>query len=236
MGNYTYDVPAFRKKLIQRTGMVVLVFLLFLGINFHQVSPESQESFLTMFVVLGGLLIFLLVKNYSRQLKTLEGSKVELSGNSLKQWNPQGQCMEFDLREVNGIEKDTFRGYQRILLITKQGTYIPILNLQSMDEFLSELEKKSGKKAAVFEEDSRVLTWKTPLAFIPTFGTILAYLFGPWHLKQDAIYIVATANTLLFLLYWPKDRMNTGQTARRRYIFILLILLIVLIARYFGLI
>lgn len=69
MGNYTYDVPAFRKKLIQRTGMVVLVFLLFLGINFHQVSPESQESFLTMFVVLGGLLIFLLVKNYSRQLK-----------------------------------------------------------------------------------------------------------------------------------------------------------------------
>ncbi|EPG74631.1 hypothetical protein LEP1GSC058_1771 [Leptospira fainei serovar Hurstbridge str. BUT 6] len=234
MGNYTYDVPVFRKKLMQRTGMVVFVFLLFLGVNFRQVSPESQESFLTMFLVLGGLLIFLLVKNYSRQLKTLEGSKVELSGNSLKQWNPQGQCMEFDLREVSGIEKDKFRGYQRIVLITKQGTFVPILNLQAMDDFLAELEEKSGKKAVVFEEDSRVLTWKTPLAFLPTFGIILAYLFGPWHLKQDVIYIVATANVLLFLLYWPKDRMNTGYPARRRYIFILLILLIVLVARYFG--
>ncbi|TGK13136.1 hypothetical protein EHO60_02750 [Leptospira fletcheri] len=236
MANYSYDVPVFKKKLIQRTSMVVLVFGLFLAVNFRQVASESKESFLTMFLVLGGLLVFLLAKNYSRQLKTLEGSKVELSGNSLKQWNAQGQCMELDLKEVNGIEKDRFRGYDRVLLVLKQGTYVPILNLTDMNEFLAELEKKTGMKATVFEEDSRILTWKTPFAFLPTFGIILAYFLGPWGFKQDLIYIVMTANLLLFLLYLPKDRMNTGGSARRRYVFILAILLVVLTVRYFGLI
>ncbi|EMJ97998.1 MULTISPECIES: hypothetical protein [unclassified Leptospira] len=233
MSVFQYDSPVFKKKLLIRTGLVLSVFVIFIGVSFVQVELDKRSAFLSMYLLLSGVLILLLLKNYRRQLKVLEGAKVELDSSSLKQWNAKGQCMEFEFRDLDSIEKDRFRGYERILLISKQGTYIPILNLENMDQFLSELEKKSGKKAKVFEEDSKVLTWKTLIAFVPSIGAAIAFGSGYWKEKQDALFIVFITNALLFLIYFPKDRMDTGYSVRRRYIFILVVLLIVLLARYF---
>lgn len=233
MSVFQYDSPVFKKKLLIRTGLVVSVFVIFIGVSFVQVELDKRSAFLSMYLLLSGVLILLLLKNYRRQLKVLEGAKVELDSSSLKQWNAKGQCMEFEFRDLESIEKDRFRGYERILLISKQGTYIPILNLENMDQFLSELEKKSGKKAKIFEEDTKVLSWKTLIAFLPSIGAAIAFGSGYWKEKQDALFIVFVANALLFLIYFPKDRMDTGYSARRRYIFILVVLLVVLLARYF---
>lgn len=234
MSVFKYDSPVFKKKLLIRAGLVVSIFVIFIGISFFQVELDKRSGFLSAYSLLSGVLILILLKNYRKQLKILEGAKVELDSSSLKQWNAKGQCMEFEYRDLESIEKDRFRGYERILLISKQGTYIPILNIENMDQFLSELEKKSGKKAKVFEEDTKVLSWKTLIAFIPSIGAAIAFVSGYWKEKQDALFIVFALNTLLFLIYFPKDRMDTGYSARRRYIFIVVVVLITLIARYFG--
>lgn len=234
MSVFKYDSPIFKKKLLIRTGLVVLVFLIFIGVSLVQVEADKRESFLTTYLFLGGVLLLLLVKNYTRQLKILDGAKVEIDGRLLKQWNAKGQCMEVDLKDLEGIEKDSFRGYDRILLLTKQGTYIPLLNLENMDEFVSQLEKNSGKQVKVFREDTRILTWKSLLAFLPSIGAAIAYTTGFWKEKQDAVFIVFVANALLFLLYFPKDRMDTGYSARKRYIFILVVLLVALVVHYMG--
>ncbi|EPG67527.1 hypothetical protein EHQ61_00545 [Leptospira wolffii] len=234
MSVFKYDSPVFKKKLLIRTGLVVLVFLIFIGVSLVQVEADKRESFLTTYLFLGGVLLLLLVKNYTRQLKILDGAKVEIDGRLLKQWNAKGQCMEVDLKDLEGIEKDSFRGYDRILLLTKQGTYIPLLNLENMDEFVSQLEKNSGKQVKVFQEDTRILTWKSLLAFLPSIGAAIAYTTGFWKEKQDAVFIVFVANALLFLLYFPKDRMDTGYSARKRYIFILVVLLVALVVHYMG--
>ncbi|TGK58801.1 hypothetical protein EHQ27_09325 [Leptospira wolffii] len=234
MSVFKYDSPVFKKKLLIRTGLVVLVFLIFIGVSLVQVEADKRESFLTTYLFLGGVLLLLLVKNYMRQLKILDGAKVEIDGRLLKQWNAKGQCMEVDLKDLEGIEKDSFRGYDRVLLLTKQGTYIPLLNLENMDEFVSQLEKNSGKQVKVFQEDTRILTWKSLLAFLPSIGAAIAYTTGFWKEKQDAVFIVFVANALLFLLYFPKDRMDTGYSARKRYIFILVVLLVALVVHYMG--
>ncbi|MFB5650006.1 hypothetical protein ACE5IS_05115 [Leptospira wolffii] len=234
MSVFKYDSPVFKKKLLIRTGLVVLVFLIFIGVSLVLVEADKRESFLTTYLFLGGVLLLLLVKNYTRQLKILDGAKVEIDGRLLKQWNAKGQCMEVDLKDLEGIEKDSFRGYDRILLLTKQGTYIPLLNLENMDEFVSQLEKNSGKQVKVFQEDTRILTWKSLLAFLPSIGAAIAYTTGFWKEKQDAVFIVFVANALLFLLYFPKDRMDTGYSARKRYIFILVVLLVALVVHYMG--
>ncbi|TGJ99697.1 hypothetical protein EHO59_17850 [Leptospira semungkisensis] len=236
MSTYKYDSPIFKKKLLIRTGLVLLVFLIFIGVSVIHLEEEKRQTFLTTYLFLGGVLLLLLVKNYNRQLKVLQGASVEIDGSILKQWNAKGQCMEFEFSELESIEKDSYRGYDRILLITKQGTYIPLLNLENMDAFLNELETKSGKKATIIEGDTRVLTWKTLLSFLPSFGAAIAYGTGFWKVKQDGVFIVFIVNALLFLIAFPKDRMDSGYSARRRYIFILLILLAAFIVRYFDLI
>ncbi|TGJ98195.1 hypothetical protein EHQ53_00215 [Leptospira langatensis] len=236
MSVYKYDSPVFRKKLLVRTGLVLLVFLIFIGVSVVHLDEDKKQTFLTTYLFLGGVLLLLLVKNYNRQLKILQGASVEIDGPVLKQWNAKGQCMEFEFSDLEHIEKDSFRGYDRILLITKEGNYIPLLNLENMEGFLSELETRSGKKATIIEGDTRVLTWKTLLYFIPSFGAAISYGVGIWQIKQDAIFIVFIVNALLFLLIFPKDRMDTGYSARRRYIFILLVLLAAFVARYFDLI
>ncbi len=236
MATYKYDAPVFRKKLLIRTGLVLSVFIFFIAVSLVQVEADKREGFLTTFLFLGGVLVLLLIKNYTKQLKILQGAKVEIDGPVLKQWNAKGQCMEVDLKDLEGIEKDSFRGYDRVLLLTKQGTFIPLLNLENMDQFVSELEKSSKKKVKVFEEDTRILTWKSLFAFLPSIGAGIAYTTGLWKEKQDAVFIVFVANALLFLLYFPKDRMDTGYSARKRYIFILLILLVALLVHYFGIV
>lgn len=234
MSIFKYDTSVFKKKLRIRIALVVSVFVVFIGVNLAQLEADKRESFLTVYLFLGGVLLLILMKNYTRQLKILDGATVEVDGKILKQWNAKGQCMEVDLKDLEGIEKDRFRGFDRILLITKQGTYIPILNLENTEEFVSKLEKGSGKQIKVFEEDTRILTWKSLLAFIPSIGAAVAYTTGFWKEKQDAVFIVFVANALLFLVYFPKDRMDTGYSARRRYIFILLVVLAALVVHYFG--
>ncbi|TGL64142.1 hypothetical protein [Leptospira sarikeiensis] len=236
MSSFKYDSPVFRKKLLIRTGLVLSVFIVFIAVSFTQVELDKRTTFLSTYCLLSGVLILILLKNYRKQLKILEGAKVELDRSSLKQWNAKGQCMEFEYSDLDSIEKDRFRGYERILLISKQGTYIPILNLENMDEFLKELEQKSGKTAKIFEENTKVLSWKTLIAFVPSIGAAIAYGSGYWKEKQDALFIVFIVNALLFLLYFPKDRMDTGYSARRRYIFILVVLLVVFVARYFEIV
>ncbi|PJZ68240.1 hypothetical protein CH373_04410 [Leptospira perolatii] len=235
MSQYSYDLESFRKKLQLRTAMVVLIFLLFMGWNFFQVPAENKSSFLGIFLPISGVLVILLIKNYTKQLKILKGAKIEIDSKSIKQWTQQGQCMETDFKEVQQIEKDTFRGYPRILLVTKQGTYIPLLNLENSDQFLSELESKTRLKAKIFSEETKVAVWKTAIAFLPSIGIAVAVFSGLTGLKSDAIFLVLTLNALLYILSLPKDRLETGTKARRRWIFILLILFLAQIINYFGL-
>ncbi|PJZ54594.1 hypothetical protein [Leptospira adleri] len=234
MREFLYDSARFRKNLLLRSAAVILLYLSFLAWNFLKVPEEGRNDFVRIFGLLSIFLGFLLYRNFSRQIRVLEGAKVELSPNSLKLFNSKGQSWETKLKSVISIERDVFRSYVRFLISTKEDQ-IPVLNLLDPDLFQTELEKHTGKKTILTENKGGFFQPKTLLYFIPSFAVLAASFYKPFGIKMESFYLVANVNALLVAIYFPEDKIKMAFSAKRRWIFLLGALLIAQCALYLKL-
>ncbi|RHX90043.1 hypothetical protein [Leptospira stimsonii] len=234
MREFLYDSPRFRRNLLLRSFAVILLYLSFLAWNFLKVPEEGRTDFVRIFGLLSIFLAFLLYRNFSRQLRVLEGAKIQLSPNSLTLFNSKGQSLETKLKSVVSIERDVFRSYDRFLISTKEDQ-IPVLNILEPDLFQAEIEKYTGKKTIRTENKGGFFQPKTLLYFIPSFAVLAGSFYKPFGIKIESFYLVGNVNALLVAIYYPEDKIKMAFSAKRRWVFLLGALLIAQCAIYLKL-
>ncbi|MCW7468065.1 hypothetical protein [Leptospira kanakyensis] len=226
---FHYDVNLFRSKLLKRTWVVIALFLVFVSYNSLQVPKEGRVQFFTIFLPLLALFFWFLRKNFLKQVEILSAGRIELDGGSLKQFDANGNCATIRIKDLEQITVDKFRGYERIVLETKEKIH-PIVNVSSQDELVSILEKESGVKRTVDLTEDRLWTLKTPIYFFPSI-LVLISLYIPAIkekfpiLSPELLGLFFNINLIIYLLYLPEKQNHTISqfSLKRRMIFISLV-------------
>ncbi|WP_331254025.1 hypothetical protein [Leptospira mtsangambouensis] len=226
---FLYDVKLFRNKLLKRTWVVISLFVVFVAYNSLQVPKEGRLQFFTIFLPLLALFFWFLRKNYLKQIEILSSGKIEIEGGSLKQFDSNGNCASIRIKDLEQITTDKFRGYDRIVLETKEKIH-PIVNIESQDELVSILEKESGIKRLVDLTEDRLWNLKTPLYFVPSL-LVLVVTYIPFIkskfpiLSPEFLGLFFNVNLIIYLLYLPEKQNHTISqfSLKRRMIFISLV-------------
>ncbi|TGL04782.1 hypothetical protein EHQ43_10840 [Leptospira bouyouniensis] len=226
---FLYDVSIFRKKLLTRTWSVILLFILFVIYNSLQIPKEARGQFFIIFVPLLAFFFWFLRRNYLKQIEILSSGKIELEGGMLKQFDSSGNCATIRVKDLEKITLDKFRGYDRIVLETKEKIH-PIVNLKNQDELRLVLEKITGIKSVYDLTDDRLWNLKTPIYFIPSI-IILIFLYIPIlrekvpFISSEFLGLFFNVNIIIYLLYSPEkeNHIDNRYSLKRRLIFISLI-------------
>lgn len=226
---FSYNIPLFRKKLQTRTWAVVILFVLFVVYNSFQIPKEGRIQFFTIFLPLLGLFFWFLRRNYLKQIEILSSGKVELVGGMLKQFDSNGNCASVRIKDIENITLDKFRGYDRVMLETKERIY-PLVNIENYDTLVSILESTSGVKRQIDLTDDRLWNLKTPLYFIPSI-IVLFIIYSPFSFAINSIFtkeffgLFFNINLIVYLLYTPEkeNHLNAKFSLKRRLIFICLV-------------
>lgn len=226
---FLYDVNLFRNKLLKRTWVVITLFLVFVSYNSLQVPKEGRVQFFTIFLPLLALFFWFLRKNFLKQVEILSSGRVELEGGSLKQFDANGNCATIRIKDLEQITTDKFRGYDRIVLETKEKIH-PIVNITAQGELVSILEKESGIKSVADLTEDRLWTFKTPLYFLPSILILIATYIAPLKekfpiLSPEFLGLFFNVNLIIYLLYLPEKQNHTISqfSLKRRMIFISLV-------------
>ncbi|TGK87777.1 hypothetical protein EHQ24_00735 [Leptospira noumeaensis] len=226
---FLYDVNLFRSKLLKRTWTVIVLFLIFVSYNSLQVPKEGRVQFLTIFLPLLGLFFWFLRKNFLKQVEILSSGRIELDGGSLKQFDANGNCATIRIKDLEQITTDKFRGYDRIVLETKEKIH-PIVNLASREELVSILEKETGIKHNVDATEDKLWNLKSPLYFIPSILVLAAFYIPALKekfsiLSPEFLGLFFNVNLIIYLLYIPEKQNHTISqfSLKRRMIFISLV-------------
>ncbi|PJZ84176.1 hypothetical protein [Leptospira harrisiae] len=226
---FLYDVQLFGSKLRKRTGSVIFLFVVFVAYNSLQVPKEGRVQFFTIFLPLLALFFWFLRKNYLKQIEILTSGKIELDGGSLKQFDSNGNCATIRIKDLEQITTDKFRGYNRIVLETKEKIH-PIVNIESQEELVSILEKESGVKRINDLTEDRMWNWNTPLYFIPSILILLVTYIPAIKekfpiLTPEFFGLFFNVNLIVYLLYLPEKQNHTISqfSLKRRMIFISLV-------------
>ncbi|MCG6145676.1 hypothetical protein [Leptospira bandrabouensis] len=226
---FLYDVSLFRNKLLKRTWAVVSLFVVFVAYNSLQVPKEGRIQFFTIFVPLLVLFFWFLRKNYLKQIEILSSGRIEIEGGSLKQFDSNGNCASLRMKDLEQITIDKFRGYNRIVLETKEKIY-PLVNIENQEELVSLLEKESGLKRINDLTEDRIWTLKTPLYFIPSILVLIATYLPMVKekfpiLSNEFLGLFFNVNLIIYLLYLPEKQNYTISqfSLKRRMIFISLV-------------
>ncbi|TGL40861.1 hypothetical protein [Leptospira perdikensis] len=226
---FLYDVNLFRNKLLKRTWVVIALFLIFVSYNSLQVPKEGRIQFFTIFLPLLALFFWFLRKNFLKQVEILSSGRIELDGGSLKQFDANGNCATIRIKDLEQITTDKFRGYDRIVLETKEKIH-PIVNIAFQEELVSILEKESGIKRVTDLTEDRLWTFKTPLYFLPSI-LVLVVTYIPFIrekfpiLSPEFLGLFFNVNLIIYLLYLPEKQNHTISqfSLKRRMIFISLV-------------
>ncbi|PJZ45013.1 hypothetical protein [Leptospira brenneri] len=226
---FHYNVDLFRNKLLKRTWIVISLFVVFVSYNSLQVPQEGRIQFFTIFLPLLALFFWFLRKNYLKQIEILSSGKVEIEGGSLKQFDANGNCATIRIKDLEQITTDKFRGYDRIVLETKEKIH-PIVNISLQDELVSVLERESGVKRIVDLTEDRLWNLKTPLYFLPSVFALIAIYIpvikGKFLiLSPEFLGLFFNVNLIIYLLYLPEKQNHTISqfSLKRRLIFISLV-------------
>ncbi|TGL21800.1 hypothetical protein EHQ46_08090 [Leptospira yanagawae] len=226
---FTYNVPVFKKKLQTRTWSVVILFVLFVIYNSLQIPKEARFQFFTIFLPLLGLFFWFLRRNYIKQIEILSSGKVEVEGGMLKQFDSNGNCASIRIKDLETIILDKFRGYDRIILETKERIY-PLVNIADFQNLVLILESSSGVKRKEDLTDDRLWNIKTPLYFLPSF-ILLIFVYLPNlnekfpMLTKEFLALFFNINLIIYLLYIPEkeNHINSKFSLKRRLVFICLV-------------
>jgi hypothetical protein len=124
---------------------------------------------------------------------------------------------------------DKFRGYDRIVLETKEKIH-PIVNIDNQEALVVAIEKIAGIKRKVDLTDDRLWNLKTPMYFIPSI-LILCAVYIPLikeklpYLSPDFFGLFFNVNLIIYLLYSPEkeNHIDNKYSLKRRLIFISLV-------------
>ncbi|TGK78830.1 hypothetical protein EHQ31_10255 [Leptospira montravelensis] len=226
---FLYDVSLFRSKLLKRTWAVISLFVIFVAYNSLQVPKEGRIQFFTIFVPLLVLFFWFLRKNFLKQVEILSSGRIEIEGGSLKQFDSNGNCASLRMKDLELITTDKFRGYNRIVLETKEKIY-PLVNIENQEELVSLLEKESGLKRINDLTEDRMWTIKTPLYFLPSILVLIATYLPMLRekfpiLTSEFLGLFFNVNLIIYLLYLPEKQNHTISqfSLKRRMIFISLV-------------
>lgn len=226
---FLYDVALFRNKLLKRTWAVISLFVVFVSYNSLQVPQAGRMQFFTIFIPLLALFFWFLRKNYLKQIEILSSGKIEIDGGSLKQFDSNGNCATIRIKDLEQIVTDKFRGYDRIVLETKEKIH-PIVNIGNQDELVTFLEKETGLKRIIDLTEDRLWNIKTPIYFLPSILVlIVTYIPAVKEkfpiLSNEFLGLFFNVNLIIYLLYLPEKQNHTISqfSLKRRMIFISLV-------------
>ncbi len=221
---FPINLELYKKRLILRTIAIFLINLVLLSWTVWSAPKESILNYLGLcFIVLAGIALFL-NQNFKRQISILKNNYLEINNNILQWYTGTGKCTSINLKRVNKIERDKYRGFERFLIFEGK-TFEPILNLLEPEEFQREIEQHTNLKVELF-----VFDWKSQCIqafwfFIPAFlGFTFFYLK---YLDIQFFFLILTVNSIFFLVQFSEKRTRGGfseSTVRRSTIILFLVL------------
>lgn len=232
---FRYDDIFFKKRLLQRMGLIGLIYISFLITNFLGVPTENRVEFLKIFLPISGLLAFFFYRNFQKQMKIVREGKIELEDNILKQFaGTGGECLELDLTSVKSISKDNYRSYSRLLLGTEEHEY-SFLNLAEMQKFEEKLKSVTNLQINEIKFELKDILKKAISYFAPSFICAFLVFFPKTTLDSRILFLVININAIFFVRSLTEHKTNSNfitDNFIRRSIFVLIIILIAQIVMF----
>lgn len=221
---YPVDVDAFKKRLILRTFSIFLINLTLLGWTVFSAPRESLLNYAAICLIVIVAIALFLYQNFKRQVTILKNNYLEVNNHILQWYTGTGTCTTINLKRVEKIERDKFRGFDRFIVFEGDTPY-SILNLKSPDEFQKQIETFTNLKTEIFEIDWKKRILKTIGFFLPAcIGFLVSYLN---FLDIRFFFLVLTVNSIFFLVQFSEKRTRDGfseSTVRRSSIILFLLL------------
>lgn len=198
-------------------------------------ESDKKLSYLSIFSGVLILVIVFLYRNYKKQMSILTDNYVEIDGHVLRQFFSNSMCSEVNLKKLDNVVFDSFRGYNRLILESEGNTTI-LLNMTGTDEIKEQIQLYSKKQIQTKQINYKPIYVQTIITMLPTIVGLILYLFVPAanvHLKL--LYLIANTN-LIFLAYNISDKRVEGGFPfhlSRRMMIVLTILLGFQIYLYF---
>jgi len=219
------NIILFRKRLLLRTISIFLINLLLLGWTVITAPKENTLNYIAICTIVLVAIGLFLNQNFKRQISILKNNYLEFNNHILQWYTGSGQCTTINLKRVQKIERDKFRGFDRFLLMEGNTPHI-ILNLIDSEGFQVELEKITQLKIEVFEVDKKKLFVKGISFFLPAvIGLVCVYLRV---LEIRFFFLILTVNSIFFLVQFSEKRTRGGfseSTVRRSTIILFMLLL-----------
>ena len=133
------NIVLFRKRLILRTISIFLINLLLLGWTVITAPKENTLNYLAICTIVLVAIGLFLNQNFKRQISILKNNYLEFNNHILQWYTGSGECTTINLKRVQKIERDKYRGFDRFLLMEGNTPHI-ILNLIDSEGFQSEIE------------------------------------------------------------------------------------------------
>ncbi len=219
------NIVLFRKRLILRTISIFLINLLLLGWTVITAPKENTLNYLAICTIVLVAIGLFLNQNFKRQISILKNNYLEFNNHILQWYTGSGQCTTINLKRVQKIERDKYRGFDRFLLMEGNTPHI-ILNLIDSEGFQTEIEKITQLQIEIFEVDRKKLFLKGVSFFLPAgIGLVCVYMMV---LEIRFFFLILTVNSIFFLVQFSEKRTRGGfsESTVRRSTIILFMLLI----------
>ncbi|MCB1158302.1 MAG: hypothetical protein KDK45_12445, partial [Leptospiraceae bacterium] len=173
---YNLDIQSFRKRILFSSSLTFILYASILTWAYTRIEPESTQKFFFISACVIGIISFFLFKKYTNQLRILKNTYIEIEGKVLRQYTINNICTEIDLKGVSGLQRDSFRGYPRLLLLTPEGNF-SLINPVQIEKLQVELEQIIGKKTAARIFKGKEILTKAIFFFSPSVIIGFVYLF-----------------------------------------------------------
>lgn len=221
---YSIDIESFRKRLILRTIFIFLINFFLLAWTVWNAPRESISNYMGICSVVLMAIGLFLNQNFKRQLEILKNNYLEINNHLLQWYTENGKCTTINLKRIQKIERDRYRGFDRFLVF-EENTPHSILNLKNPDAFQTELENYTKLKTEIFIIDWKERSLKAASFFLPgIIGFLFTYL---GYLDIRFFFLLLTVNSIFFLVQFSEKRTRAGfseSTVRRSTIILFLLL------------
>ncbi len=226
---FRYDDQFFKNRLLQRMGVIGLIYFSFLITNYLGVPPENKIEFLKIFLPVSALLAFFFFRNFQKQLKIVREGKIELEEKTLRQFSGSGnECLELDLNEITSISKDNFKSYSRILVETVDKEF-SFLNLADMPKFENRLKSATNLPITEIKFELKDILKKAVSYFVPSIVCAFLVFYPRTNLDIRILYLAININAIFFVRSLTEHKSASSiitDNLIRRAIFVLFVIMI----------
>ncbi|MBE7412763.1 MAG: hypothetical protein L6Q54_01900 [Leptospiraceae bacterium] len=208
-GIFYYDINFFKKRLLQRMGIIGLIYLSFLVTNYIGVPQENKIEFLKIFLPISALLGFFFYRNFQKQMKIVRAGRIEIDGSILKQYaGTNGNCLELNLKDTKSISKDSYRSYSRLLLETEEHEY-SFLNLADMPKFEEQIKSITNLEIQEANFSLKDILKKAITYFTPSFVCAFLVFYPKTNIDIKILFLVININAIFFVRSMTEHKSNS---------------------------